>query len=236
MSHVTVGAAPRALRAQDCRDNVDMDLDSAIGRHCLKCGHVRRRDEAGPDCACPTCGAIYAKVRALAYQREQAAREAARNADFSVQKPAAPPPPPVLRESLRAERRRVARVRVGYILQMLPLGFTAVAGAVIARGIVVEHPSSWLASHSRWQLRTFWTALVIGLVLAVIAALLVGAVQLAARMGDGEPAARSGARWLWFPAGLLWLLVMYRAAQGWLMLVRGEPISQGLRLGSDGVE
>jgi uncharacterized membrane protein/DNA-directed RNA polymerase subunit RPC12/RpoP len=201
-----------------------MDLDSPIGRHCKKCGHIRTRDDEGPDYACPACGGVYAKVRALAHQREEAAREAARHADFTVLQPPAPPPPPVLPKSLADERRRVGLVRTGYILQLIPLGITAVVGAVIARGIVTAHPSSWLASHSRWQLRTFWTALVIGLVLAALAMLLMGGAQLASRMGDGAPVGRSGAGWLWLPAAALWLWVMYRVAVGWLMLLRGETI------------
>jgi uncharacterized membrane protein len=115
-------------------------------------------------------------------------------------------------------------VRTGYILQLVPLGVTAVVGAVIAKRLADSQPSSWLASHARWQLRTFWTALVIGLVLAALAMLLVGGAQLAARMGDGAPVGRSGARWLWLPATALWLWVAYRVARGWLLLVRGETV------------
>jgi uncharacterized membrane protein/predicted RNA-binding Zn-ribbon protein involved in translation (DUF1610 family) len=201
-----------------------MDIDSPIGRHCKKCGHIRKRDDKGPDYACPSCGGVYAKVQAVVHQREEVAREAARHADFSVMQPPAPPPPPVLPESVAAERRRAQLVQTGYILQLVPLGITAVIGAVIARGIVAAHPSSWLASHARWQLRTFWTALVIGLVLAALAMLLVGGAQLASRMGDGAPVVRSGARWLWLPATALWLWVAYRVARGWLLLVRGETV------------
>ncbi len=201
-----------------------MDIESPIGRHCLKCGHIRKRDDAGPDYACPACGGVYAKVRAVVHQREEAVREAARHVDFRVLQPPEPPPPPALPASLAAERRRFGLVQTGYILQLTPLGITAVVGAVIARGVVATDPSSWLASHSRWQLRTFGTALVIGLVLAVLAILLVGGAQLAGRMGDGAPVGRSGARWLWLPATALWLWVTYRAARGWLLLLRGEPV------------
>lgn len=201
-----------------------MDPASPIGRHCLKCGHVRKRDDTGPDYACPACGAVYAKVRAAVHEREEAAREAARRADFQVVAPPAPPPPPALPASVVAERRRIGLVQTGYILQLVPLGITAVVGAVIARNVVATQPSSWLASHSRWQLRTFWTALVIGLVLAAIAGLLVGGAQLAARMGDGTAEGGSGARWLWPPAAALWLWVAWRVARGWLLLLRGESV------------
>jgi uncharacterized membrane protein len=126
--------------------------------------------------------------------------------------------------SVVAERRRIGLVQTGYILQFVPLGITAVVGAVIARNVIATQPSSWLASHARWQLRTFWTALVIGLVLAAIAVLLVGGAQLAARMGDGAADVRSGARWLWLPAAALWLWVAWRVARGWLLLLRGESV------------
>lgn len=201
-----------------------MDLDSPIGRHCRKCGHIRKREDVGPDYACPVCGAVYAKVRAVLHQREEEARESARRADFQVLTPPAPPPPPVLPKSLAAERRRVAQVQTGYILQLVPLFVPAVVGAVMAKRFLASDTSDWLASHSRWQLRTFGTALVIGLVLAAFAALLMGSARLAARMGDGGPVGPSGAAWLWLPATALWLWVMYRVAVGWLLLLRGEAV------------
>lgn len=201
-----------------------MSLDSPIGRHCLKCGHVRKRDDEGPDYACPACGAVYAKVRAAVHEREEAARESARRMDFQVRQPPAPPPPPAVPASVAAERRRIGLMQTGYLLQLVPLGVTAIVGAVIASRVAAAQPSSWLASHSRWQLRTFWTALVFGLVLAAIALLLVGGARLAARMGDGVADGGSGARWLWLPATVLWLWVAYRVARGWLLLVRGEPV------------
>ena len=199
-----------------------MDLDSPIGRYCQKCRHVRRREDTGPDFACPACGAIYAKVRAVVQQREEADREAARHADFSVRQPLEGASRPALPRSLAEQRRRVGLVRTGYLLQALPLGVTAVAGAWIVKGIADEDPSHWLASHSRWQLRTFWSALVIGLVLLAIAVLLIGAGQLADRMGDAPPSGRSAARWLWLPAFALWLWVLARVARGWLALLRGD--------------
>lgn len=201
-----------------------MGLDSPVGSHCLKCGHVRKREDAGPDYACPACGGIYAKVRTAVHEREEAAREAARRADFQALPPPAPPSAPEWAASVLAERRRIALVQAAYILQLVPLGITAIVGAVIVRQVAAAQPSSWLASHSRWQLQTFWTALVIGLVLAGLAALLVGGAQLAARMAGGAPVGRSGAAWLWLPAAVLWLWVAYRVARGWWLLLRGEPV------------
>lgn len=201
-----------------------MDPNSPVGRHCLKCGHVRKRDDTGPDFACPACGGVYAKVQRAMHEREEAVREAARRADFAPLPPAAPPKPPAKPASLQAEQRRMQLIQAGYILQLLPLGLTAVVGAVLARRVAMEAPSSWLATHSRWQLRTFWTALVFGLVLAGLAALLVGGARIAARLGDATAAERSGAAWLWLPAIVLWLWVAFRVARGWLLLLRGETV------------
>jgi uncharacterized membrane protein/predicted RNA-binding Zn-ribbon protein involved in translation (DUF1610 family) len=207
--------------ASQLGDNPDMDTESSVGRHCKKCGHIRKREDVAPDYSCPACGAVYAKVRAAEHQREELAREAARNVDYQVFQPPAPPPPP---KSLAAERRRVGLVQTGYILQLIPLGITAVVGAVIVKRVAVADGDSWLASHSRWQLRTFATALVIGAFLIAFAILLMGGERLGARMDGGVPVGRSSARWLWLPAAVLWLWVMYRVARGWLMLVRGESV------------
>jgi uncharacterized membrane protein len=200
-----------------------MDPTAPLVHHqCRKCGHVRQRTDTGPDWACPACGGAYAKTYALAAQREEEARDAARNPGWGdpapvAEKPAAPPLP----ATLARERARVARAQLAYLLLALPLGLTAVVAAVIARGLAAESPASWLESHARWQLRTFWTALVIGGVLALVAVLVVGGASLAARMGNGASGG-SAARWLWLPGIALWLWMLWRAAIGWLLLQRGD--------------
>jgi uncharacterized membrane protein/predicted RNA-binding Zn-ribbon protein involved in translation (DUF1610 family) len=201
-----------------------INLDSPTGRHCLKCGHVRKREDTGPDYACPACGGVYAKVQRAVHEREEAMREAARRADFAPLPPPTAPKPPAKPASLRAEQRRVQLIQAGYLLQLLPLGITAIVGAVLAKRVATDAPTSWLVSHSQWQLRTFWTALVFGGVLAGLALLLVGGARIAARMGDADAVGRSGAAWLWLPAVALWLWVAWRAARGWLLLLRGESV------------
>lgn len=166
---------------------------------------------------------MYAKVQRVMHEREEAAREAARRADFAPLPPAAPPPALPMPASVRAERRRVALTQAAYLLLLLPLGITAIVAAILARRVAGEAPTSWLATHSQWQLRTFWTLLAFGLILAVLAGLLVGGARLAARMGDASTAG-SGAGWLWLPAAALWLWVAFRVARGWLLLMRGETV------------
>jgi uncharacterized membrane protein/predicted RNA-binding Zn-ribbon protein involved in translation (DUF1610 family) len=199
-----------------------MTFESPVDQRCRKCGHIRQRGEEGPDYACPSCGGVYAKVREAALRREEEAREAARNVDFTAFKPSATPAAAPLPESLMVQRRREGQMQMGYILQLVPLGITGLVGALLAKQILATDTRSWLASHARWQIRTFVTALVLGLVLALIATLLVGGTRLAARMGGDTTVGRSGAAWLWLPATALWFWVMYRVARGWLRLVRGE--------------
>lgn len=194
---------------------------SSLHRQCRKCGHVRLPSETGPDWACPACGGAYAKTYAAAAEREEAARDAARNPAWGTQPlPDAEPAPPPLPPALAQERAREQRVQLAYLLLALPTGITAVVAALLARGIAAEAPQSWLEGHSRWQLRTFWTALVVGGVIALLALLLVGGAALAAKMGKGGGA--GAARWLWLPTAVLWLWMLWRAGIGWLLLQRGE--------------
>ncbi len=198
-----------------------MDIESPVGRQCHKCDHVRKKDDTGPAWACPACGAVYAKVQAIVTEREAIAREAARQGHWDKRPAGGVPPPPRPPATLALERRRVARVQLAYLLLALPLVVPGIAGAVIVRGIAAEQPPSWLSAHARWQLRTFWTALVLGVVLALLAALLIGGAALSARMAGGAPA-RSAAGWLWLPTIGLWLWMLYRSAIGWLLLQRGD--------------
>ena len=67
---------------------------------------------------------------------------------------------------------------------------------------------TWLESHFRWQIRTFWW----GLLWAVLCALFV-----VATLGVGILIA-------WLPLGLVGLWFIYRIARGWLRLVDRQPM------------
>src|SRR3989441_13156962 len=71
-----------------------------------------------------------------------------------------------------------------------------------------EVHGTWLASHFRWQIRTFWFgALWVGLcVLFVIATLGIG-IFIA-----------------WIPLGVVGLWFIYRIARGWLALMERRPM------------
>jgi uncharacterized membrane protein len=72
---------------------------------------------------------------------------------------------------------------------------------------------SFLESHFRWQIRTFWYAVLWILIVVIVSApfmlVLVGFVML------------------WAGAGIVGLWVMYRVIRGWLALRDGRPMYAG---------
>jgi uncharacterized membrane protein len=72
-----------------------------------------------------------------------------------------------------------------------------------------EARGTWLESHFRWQIRTFWFALLWAAIVAVLSAVLLVVVV-------------GAATWV---LGLLALSVwaIYRIARGWLLLKDGRP-------------
>jgi len=67
---------------------------------------------------------------------------------------------------------------------------------------------TWLESHFRWQIRTFW----FGLLSVVLCGLFV-----LATLG-------LGLIFVWFPLGLVAIWFIYRVVRGWLALRNGRPM------------
>lgn len=93
---------------------------------------------------------------------------------------------------------------VVYILQALSfvVGVTFIIGVVINYVKREDVKGTWLASHFRWQIRTFWFGLLwvtIGVILLLV---LVGYIILL--------------------ANCVW--VIYRIVKGWLRLNEGRPM------------
>lgn len=86
---------------------------------------------------------------------------------------------------------------VGYFV-----GITAVVGVIIAHIKIGEARGTWLESHFRWQIRTFWYSLLWGIVGVVLLAVMIGYLVL---LGV-----------------LVWSI--YRVAKGWLRLVDGKAM------------
>jgi uncharacterized membrane protein len=67
---------------------------------------------------------------------------------------------------------------------------------------------TWLESHFRWQIRTFWFGLLWVIVCVAFIVMTFGLGLLV----------------VWVPLGLLALWFIYRIARGWLSLNRGRPM------------
>lgn len=96
---------------------------------------------------------------------------------------------------------------VVYALQVAGF-FTGIAWLIaIVVGYVKRDDAkgSWLESHYRWQIRTFWWGLLWGVIGAITALIVVGFAILL--------------------ADALWII--YRIAKGWLALAEGKPVSAG---------
>lgn len=93
---------------------------------------------------------------------------------------------------------------VVYALQALSffVGLTAIVAIVINYVKIDDIKGTWLESHFRWQMRTFWFGLLWGVIGSVLLIVLVG--------------------WFILAADAVW--VIYRIVKGWLRLNDGKEI------------
>jgi len=92
---------------------------------------------------------------------------------------------------------------------------------------------TWLESHFLWQIRTFWTAVALGVALFCIA-LVLGAVGLVSLLstpltgpaGAVGAGAGFGGAWVAMTLGaiLAGVWILYRVARGWLALREGKAM------------
>jgi uncharacterized membrane protein len=94
---------------------------------------------------------------------------------------------------------------VVYALQAVGflVGITWIVAVIIDYVKLDEAKGSWLESHFRWQIRTFWWGLLWGAIGSVLVFVLVG--------------------WLVLFAVSIW--VIYRIVKGWLYLNDNKPIT-----------
>ena len=92
---------------------------------------------------------------------------------------------------------------------------------------------SWLESHFDWQLRTFWTAVVLGIALFCIALVLSGvglvsllSVPLTGPAGAVGAGAGFGGAWVAMTLGaiLAGVWILYRVVRGWMALRDGKAM------------
>ncbi len=93
-------------------------------------------------------------------------------------------------------------VYILYALAHFTGGLTAIAGVMINYIKREDVANTWLESHFRWQIRTFWFGLLWAVVGAVTAVLLIGFAVLF--------------------ANFCWII--YRIVKGWLNLSDGKPM------------
>ena len=93
---------------------------------------------------------------------------------------------------------------VVYLLQALAFfsGVTYLAAVVINYVKRDEVKGTWLESHFRWQMRTFWWSIFWGTIGGLLALVVVG--------------------WAILPAVAVW--VIYRIVKGWLRFNDGRPM------------
>ena len=94
---------------------------------------------------------------------------------------------------------------VVYLLQALGffVGITWIVAVIIDYVKKAEVKGTWLESHFRWQIRTFWWGLLWGVIGTVLLLVFVG--------------------WLVLAADTIWII--YRIVKGWLYLNDGKPVT-----------
>jgi uncharacterized membrane protein len=97
---------------------------------------------------------------------------------------------------------------VVYALQAVGffIGITWIVAIVINYVKLDEVKGTWLESHFRWQIRTFWWGLLWGVIGGILAFVLVGFVILF--------------------AAAIWII--YRIVKGWLALAEAKPVGAGI--------
>jgi len=130
-------------------------------------------------------------VRALATGGPPTAKSAAMAATET--------PPTVEHKELRDMATLVYALYTASVL----VGITLIGGVVVAYLKRDDAAGTWLESHYRWQIRTFWWLLLWGAIGALTALILIGFAVLFAVS-------------VWF---------IYRVAKGWLALRDGKPVA-----------
>jgi len=95
-----------------------------------------------------------------------------------------------------------------YALQAVAFlnGLTAIVAIVLNYIKREEVAGTWLESHFRWQIRTFWFGLLWGVIGAILFIVVIG--------------------WFVLMAAAIW--VIYRIVKGWLNLHEGKPMYQAV--------
>ena len=120
---------------------------------------------------------------------------------------AAIPPPAAPERSLVIVTHAVYALQAIGILLLPAVLLTWIVGVVINYIKRDDTAGSFLASHFRWQIRTFWFGLLWGILGGLTFIIVIG--------------------WFILVATAVWII--YRVAKGWLYLVDGKPLYTELK-------
>jgi uncharacterized membrane protein len=223
-------------------------------KKCLKCGHQRTAADQGPDWGCPACGAVYAKVEAALAARQALEAEEAEGRLASearrLERAARGGGRGRATASELDHDDRKGLAQLGYLLLATPIiaslitAFVSrgggrhgaagwpmlalIAGVVLAYVVLDKEDETWVDTHFRWQISTFWrmvgwsvgAAVLLYPVMALTTASAVRSHDMAGSfMAFGGVAIVFGLAF--FVIGLLYFI---RIVRGWVSLNRGKEI------------
>jgi len=116
--------------------------------------------------------------------------------------PQAPPPTPAAGGEVPENLKTLTAVVYGLQAASFLIGLSAIVAVVINYVKREDVAGTWLESHFRWQIRTFWFALLWGVVGVLLFVFVVGYFVLV--------------------ADAIWII--YRIVKGWLNLNDGKPM------------
>ena len=99
--------------------------------------------------------------------------------------------------------RKIAAICYALYAVSFLVGITAIAAIILNYIKREDARGTWVDSHYRWQIRTFWITLVGTFVFWVLSLILIGIPLLIA----------------------LWIWAIYRIVKGWLRLYERRPVS-----------
>lgn len=136
-------------------------------------------------------------IAGWAYLRREEAARAAQGVQSGAAAAATAPDQPAMK--------RLTAIVYGLQIASFVFGITLIAGVIINYLKRKDVEGTWLESHFRWQIRTFWFGLLWSLVGVVLLFVLIGILVLMGTMA--------------------W--VLYRIIKGWIALEDGKPMYQG---------
>ena len=108
---------------------------------------------------------------------------------------------PTVDEKMK-EQITITHVIYGMYAASILIGISAIVGIVLNYIKRDDVAGTWLESHFRWQIRTFWYTLLWGVIGCILAIVVIGFAVLFADF-------------VWF---------VYRVAKGWIRLNEGKPM------------